>query len=142
MSIRVGSTVSTPPFYHVAVDGRQRLGTICATKGESHLCTVSNIGDSWGKTYPYRYPWIQPWTAPDTSPPLPQVVPLTPIVIGVSQDEFDKLKNELEELKALLRAAKHFDKITGQPDCEVDEKVGLIKKIAELMGVDLEDVLG
>lgn len=104
------------------------------------MCTVSNIGDQWNRTYPGRYPWITPYTTPTPVPPA--VIPLTPIVIGVPQEDFDKLKDELEELKKLMRAAKIFDEATGQPDCEVDEKVGIIKRIAELMGVDFEDVLG
>jgi len=39
-----------------------------------------------------------------------------------------------------MGGAKVFDAITEQPDCEVDEKVALIKRIAELVGVDLHDV--
>lgn len=98
------------------------------------MCTVSNIGTGWGGTFPDRYPWIQPYV-PTPSPPIPAVIP------GVSQEEFNRLKREVEELKKLLRAAKVFDAATGQPDCEVDEKVALIRKIAEFVGVDLEDVL-
>lgn len=98
------------------------------------MCTVSNIGTGWGDTFPDRYPWIQPYVAP-VSPPIPVVIP------GVSQEEFDRLKREVEELRKLLTAAKEFDAATGQPDCEVDEKVALIKRIAEYVGVDLKDVL-
>lgn len=100
------------------------------------MCTVSNIGDGWGKTFPPNHPWIQPYIDP-SSPPIP-----SPILIGVSREEFEALRKEVQELKKLLKAAKHFDEVTGQPDCEVDEKVALIKKIAEYVGVDLSDVLG
>ena len=98
------------------------------------MCTVSNIGTGWGGTFPQRYPWIQPYTTP-YSPPIPVAIP------GVSQAEFDRLKREVQELRKLLKAAKEFDAATGQPDCEVDEKVALIKRIAEFVGVDLGDVL-
>lgn len=98
------------------------------------MCTVSNIGSGWGDTFPNRYPWIQPYTTPCPLP-IPAVIP------GVSQAEFDRLKREVEELRKLLAAAKAFDAATGQPDCEVDEKVALIKRIAEFVGVDLADVL-
>jgi hypothetical protein len=98
------------------------------------MCTVSNIGSGWGGTFPGRYPWIQPYVQPQTTP-IPAVIP------GVSQAEFDRLKREVEELRKLLTAAKAFDAATGQPDCEVDEKVALIRRIAEFVGVDLGDVL-
>lgn len=28
----------------------------------------------------------------------------------------------------------------GQPDCEMDDKVNLIKRVAELVGVDIKDI--
>lgn len=96
------------------------------------MCTVSFIGDSWQKTTPQTYPWIYPYVQPDTK------VTIAPS--EVSRDEFLKLKREVEELKKLLTAAKEFDAATGQPDCEMDEKVELIKRVAELVGVDLGDL--
>ena len=98
------------------------------------MCTVSNIGSGWGGTFPGRYPWIQPYVQP-VAPPIPVVIP------GVSLDEFNRLKKEVEQLRRLLAAAKAFDAATGQPDCEMDEKVALIKRVAEYVGVDLGDVL-
>lgn len=58
----------------------------------------------------------------------------------MSQEEFDKLKKEVQELKELIKAAQKFDAATNQPDCELDAKIDLIKKIAELVGVNLDDV--
>lgn len=62
-------------------------------------------------------------------------VPSTP-----TREEFEALKKEVEELKKLLLAAKEYDEKTGEPDCEIDEKVEVIKKIAKLVGVDMESV--
>lgn len=102
------------------------------------MCTVSNVGDSWGQTFPDRYPWW-PIIPPGTSPQAPN----SPIqTIGVDPEEFRKLKKEVEELKKLLLAAKEFDAATGQPDCEMDEKVDLIRRVAEAVGVDVEEVFG
>lgn len=88
------------------------------------MCMVSNIGDQWKDRFPDKWPNFQP-----------QIWPT-----GVSQTEFDALKKEVEELKKLLKAAADFDKATGQPHCEMDDKVNIIKQIAKLVGVDLEDI--
>lgn len=41
-------------------------------------------------------------------------------------------------LEELLRKAKEYDRITGQPDCELDEKRLALKKIADEMGVPVQ----
>ena len=46
----------------------------------------------------------------------------------------------MRELKKLLLAAKGYDEKTGQPDCETDDKVALIKAVAEAVGVDFDSV--
>ncbi len=93
------------------------------------MCTVSFIGDQWAKSVPERYPSI-----PFDSQPTYTYFP------SPTREEFDALKKEVEALKELLKAAKIYDEATGQPDCEVDEKVELVKRVAEMVGVDLEDL--
>ena len=61
---------------------------------------------------------------------------------AVTREEFDALKRDVEEMKALLKRAKAYDKANGEPDCEIDEKLEVLRRVAELVGVDLEDVLG
>jgi hypothetical protein len=51
--------------------------------------------------------------------------------------EFDALKREVEEMKTLLIRAKKYDEDNGEPDCEMSEKVEILKKVAELVGVEL-----
>lgn len=88
------------------------------------MCTVSNIGDYWtDRTIPYKYPNVD-WNSP-----------------VISIHEFEQLKKDVEALKELLKAAKHFDEVVGEPDCEHEEKVALIKKIADLVGVDLKGII-
>ena len=101
------------------------------------MCMVSNIGDQWGQQFPQKWPGFvpHPFYPNSGGSTTPYVPPL-----GVSQTDFDALKKEVEELKKLLRAAKDFDAKTGQPHCEMDAKVKLIKEIAKLVGVDLGDV--
>lgn len=97
------------------------------------MCTLSNIGDYWGDSYRRRYPQpsiVQPWVVTDWSP----------VPSNISQEEFNKLKAEVEALRKLLEAAKEFDEATDQPNCEVDPKVALIKAVAEALGVDMSTV--
>jgi hypothetical protein len=91
------------------------------------------VGDDWSKRLPGTYPWIAPASVPTT--PLPNnILQLVP------RYEFDALKREVEQMKKELEAAKAQDVADGNPDCEMEEKVELLKKIAELVGVDLSTV--
>ncbi len=104
------------------------------------MCTVSMVGDDIRDRWSRRYPWIE------RSPQHPEWpnVPLAPNSAPqeVSKQEFDALKREVEDLKALLARAKKYDEDNGEPDCEMDEKVALIKKVADLVGVDLSEIFG
>lgn len=104
------------------------------------MCVTSNIGDEWGRTFPYRYP---NWVVPDV-PALPaRQIDLSFLIqppSNVTREEFDALKAELESLKKLLAAAKQYDKETGQTDCEENEKIALFKRLAQLVGVDVSEV--
>lgn len=88
---------------------------------------VSAIGDNFKDSFPQKWSQFQ---QPFTQPP------------DVSRAELDALREEIKELKKLLKAAKKFDDATGQPHCEMDEKVKLIKALAKMVGVDLGDVFG
>ena len=59
----------------------------------------------------------------------------------VSKFEFDKLKAEVEEMKRLLRKAKIYDVEHNEPNCEIEEKMEFLKKVAKLVGIDLDDVI-
>lgn len=98
------------------------------------MCTVSNVGDYWNKQWPDRHPWVDPYVQP-LYPPLN--IPNN----GPTREEFEALKKDIEALKELLKAAKKFDEETNQPHCEHEDKVAIIKKMAEIVGVDLKDVL-
>lgn len=94
------------------------------------MCMVSNIGDGYTKTFPYTWPGAD---IPDyTGMKFPIPVP--------GSYEFDQLRKEILELKGLLLAAKIFDEVTGQPDCEMDEKIDLLRKLGKYLGVDLESI--
>ena len=88
------------------------------------MCTVSMIVD-----YQTRE-WF-----PDT----PTITIEDPAITNLKYRVSD-LEKEIFELKRLLEAAKLYDKNTGQPDCEMKEKVEILRRIAEEVGVDLSDV--
>ena len=60
----------------------------------------------------------------------------------MSKEEFAALKKEVELIKDLLKRAKKYDEDNGEPDCEMDEKIALLKAVAEVVGVDLDEVFG
>lgn len=84
------------------------------------MCVVSMIGDDWRSKFPSTYPNLS----------------------EISRAEFIALKLEVQELKKLLIAAKQFDEVTGQKDCEMEDKIKFIKEIADAVGVDLSEVFG
>lgn len=58
----------------------------------------------------------------------------------VSREEFNALKKEIKEMKEILAKAAKYDIDTNQPHCETEDKVALLKKVAELFGVDLSEI--
>jgi hypothetical protein len=100
------------------------------------MCTVSNIGD-YG-----RREWDEWIKYPGKLNPVPGYYP-QPVVTppkDITREEFEALKKRVEALHELLLAAKKYDEQTDQPHCEADDKVAVIKKIAEYFGVDMKDV--
>ena len=87
------------------------------------MCTVSMIGDH------YSDKWKQPLYQ-QALINFPQI----------SKFEFDNLKKEVEEMKQLLLRAKLYDEKNNEPHCEMEDKVALLKKIAEMVGIDLKDI--
>jgi len=96
------------------------------------MCAVSYVGDYWQTTLPKKYYWedIQPFVHQPYAPNPP----------AISKEDFDALKKDVEELKKLLKAAKAYDEAVGEPDCEMEDKVALIKKIAKIVGVDMSEI--
>ena len=109
------------------------------------MCVVSAVGDHYGDrwrdkpyvqpgTYPYSYPDIvttdkTPWFTPEVEP-------------IITREEFDILKIQVQEMHEMLRVAQKYDDDTDQHDCEMAEKVEILRRVAEFVGVSLEDVFG
>lgn len=89
------------------------------------MCAVSMIGDH------YHDKWKpEPWY-----PNPPTYYPT------VSDPNIEKLRQEVLEMKELLKRAKKYDEDNNEPACEIERKVGLLRKVAEAMGVNISDVL-
>jgi len=93
------------------------------------MCTMSMVGDHYSEKYNHLF-------QANPVPLWPGAVP----TVFVQQHEFDALKKEVEDMKKLLLRAKEYDERNGEPHCEMDEKVALLKRVAELVGVDLSAV--
>ena len=118
------------------------------------MCVVSMVGDHFNdhwKDWRDRIPPINTPLNPD------QIGPIEPITIpgtirsvpnnvvfttGPTRQEFDDLKKEVEHMKKLLIKAKLYDEANNEPNCEMEEKVAFLKKIAEYVGVNLDEVFG
>jgi len=59
----------------------------------------------------------------------------------VRKEDFLALKADFEDMKRLLAKAKAYDIKHDEPDCEVAEKVALLRRFAVLIGVDFDDVV-
>ena len=87
------------------------------------MCVVSMIGDH------YNDKWKQQNTTTIINDPN-----------AASKDDLNALKKEVEEMKELLKKALDYDKRNNEPHCEMEDKVAVLKRVAEAVGVSLEDV--
>lgn len=103
------------------------------------MCVVSMVSDSfnerWKRENPNWFPDIKPY---EPSSPGPAIWPPVKIEPPVNRQEFEALKREVELLKDLLKRAKAYDEANNEPDCELEEKIALLKAIAKAVGVDLD----
>jgi hypothetical protein len=101
------------------------------------MCMVSAVGDNWSNTFLKKEYWdrVHPLIYPQ--PNIHPAPASTVIQVGVGKEDFEALKKEVLELKELLKAAKKFDEATGQKDCEMEDKIDLMRRVAKLVGVDL-----
>lgn len=102
------------------------------------MCVYSMIGDHYTDKFKYDPDW-EKWfkQLPVQTIPADVIVDLT----GITRQEFDNLKKQVEDMKRLLERALKYDEENKEPRCETDAKVALLKKVAEAFGVDLTEIL-
>lgn len=116
------------------------------------MCVYSNCGDYWrDRTVPEKWPWVPQnpdvWPEPSVDPSTDpfeiykKVKEAVAPELPITREEFNELKKAVEEIHKLLKAAKKYDEEMGEPNCEKEEKIELIKKMAKMVGVDISDVL-
>ena len=106
------------------------------------MCVVSMVGDHYGDWFPKNPPSpFNPFSNPNQQPIIINPPQQLNWPSQVSKVEFDALKKEVEHMKALLIKAKLYDEKNNEPDCEVEDKMKLLREIAKVVGIDLDEVL-
>lgn len=98
------------------------------------MCVVSMIGDHYGDKWHIPPTGWQPTPVQDT-------IWRVTTNQTVTREEFDKLRADVEEMKQLLQKAKAYDERNNEPNCEMEDKIEVLRRVAELAGVDLSEVL-
>ena len=96
------------------------------------MCVTSFVGDFYSDKWRPN-PWYPQ--------PLPSTVPYTVNTPEISRVEFDALKKEVADMKELLKRAKEYDEKNNEPACEIEEKVEILRKVAKLVGISIDDVI-
>lgn len=99
------------------------------------MCVVSMISDEFSKS---QKPLLPPFID-EKKDPKEWVSNFRDIV---SNETIEKLKAEIKILERLLIAAIDYDARTGQPECEVAEKVAFLKAVAKALDFDLSHIGG
>lgn len=106
------------------------------------MCVVSMVGDHYHDKWGPMRPWD--WDKPINPHPLfPPTIsdPSWPPPAPVTREEFEQLRRDVLEMKKLLEKAAEYDRATGQPGCENEEKIALLKKVADLFGISIDIAL-
>ena len=91
------------------------------------MCSVSMVADAYRhNVFPNMFPNVSPINNGIYSP--------------ISRPEFEELKTTVLQMKKDLEEARKQYIADGNPDCEQEDKVAIIKQIAKMVGVDLGDV--
>lgn len=96
------------------------------------MCAVSNVGDHFSQQWPGA---AGGGTGVSQAAVLGTLFPQ-----GPTRAEFDDLRKTVLDMKEQLLKAKEEDIKNGEPDCEMEEKVKLLKAVAEAVGVSLDEV--
>lgn len=97
------------------------------------------VGDFYGDMF-RKKEWFMPAIGQPATGPLNPAIPI--FQPPITRAEFDELKRQVAEMKELLIRAKKYDEANNEPECEIDEKMEILRKVAKLVGISLDDVIG
>lgn len=105
------------------------------------MCVVSAVTDHYTGKWPNQFPNVWPQINPNVHPSNPPFTGVSSktkndIAIETLQREVAELTKQVEELIDLMPVLKKYDEDNNEPDCEMDEKVELIRKLCDALGVD------
>lgn len=103
------------------------------------MCIASFIGDDFSRRI-----GGSPWTTlpVDTMPGFPNSDTKLPgqLFNPASRTELEALRKEVADLRVLLEQAKTYDKDHDEPNCELEEKIALVKHFGEVFSIDFHGV--
>lgn len=100
------------------------------------MCVVSFIGDH----YQEKWKWVEPYIEQPPFNPSPWS-PNWDFTEKVTRAEFEALRKEVLEMKELIRKAKIYDEKNNEPNCEIEDKIKVLRDVARLVGIDLDEIL-
>ena len=80
------------------------------------------------------------WTAPSYQSLLNPSAFSPPVSREEYEREIAALKKEVLDMKELLIKAKEYDEKNNEPHCEMEQKIAFLKKVGDVIGVDLSDI--
>lgn len=105
------------------------------------MCVVSMIADHYRDRF--KDP-LDEWKRMSPSPvlPMPGINYPLPNHPKDHSAELEQLRKEVLDMKELLKKAIKYDADNNEPHCEQEEKIAVLRKVAEAVGVNLDDVFG
>lgn len=104
------------------------------------MCVMSMVSDyeidKWRQ-------WASPVSPPNTTTPIviqngdPKKLE---IQIENLNKNFEELRKDFLDFKKLILKAIDYDERNNEPECEVEDKVRLIKEIAGRLNIDVSDI--
>lgn len=120
------------------------------------MCVVSFVGDHYRDEFDKKLykPWETPWYPnypPAVYPGLPGAKDIEKYMEKIQQTaaapsnaelekQINDLRKQVEEMKRFLIEAIEYDKVYKQPNCENELKIAFLKKVAESVGMTLDDI--